>query len=103
MAAAGPQPQTFDWPDLDYPATLSEVCGSLAPSPTSGHNFDVAAARWPNSPAELMQMRMMEGGPAPDLDTSAEAHAPPSGYFTPSKAGILQQNARQAPLHGKGP
>merc|ERR1719171_460285 len=52
MAAAGPQPQTFDWPDLDYPATLSEVCGSLIPSPASPKSFDAAAAaRWPSSPS----------------------------------------------------
>eukprot|EP00927_Polykrikos_kofoidii_P080506 TRINITY_DN77391_c0_g1_i1.p1 TRINITY_DN77391_c0_g1~~TRINITY_DN77391_c0_g1_i1.p1 ORF type:complete len:308 (-),score=42.36 TRINITY_DN77391_c0_g1_i1:176-1057(-) len=29
MAAAGPLPQTFDWPELDYPATLEEVCGTV--------------------------------------------------------------------------
>ncbi|CAE8601039.1 unnamed protein product, partial [Polarella glacialis] len=34
MALAGPQPQSFDWPDLGYPATLSEVCGSLLSGPT---------------------------------------------------------------------
>eukprot|EP00929_Paragymnodinium_shiwhaense_P029046 TRINITY_DN1673_c1_g1_i1.p1 TRINITY_DN1673_c1_g1~~TRINITY_DN1673_c1_g1_i1.p1 ORF type:complete len:282 (+),score=46.51 TRINITY_DN1673_c1_g1_i1:139-984(+) len=31
MAQLGPAPQSFDWPELDYPATLAEVCGVAQP------------------------------------------------------------------------
>merc|ERR1719152_152488 len=53
MAAAGPQPQTFDWPDLDYPATLSEVCGALIPSPSSAKGS--SASRQGISPNTVAQ------------------------------------------------
>lgn len=45
MALAGPQLQTFEWPDLDYPATLSEVCGSYAATPASSKGFDAGDSR----------------------------------------------------------
>mmetsp|Transcript_59035 Transcript_59035/g.108537 ORF Transcript_59035/g.108537 Transcript_59035/m.108537 type:complete len:125 (+) Transcript_59035:1-375(+) len=64
MAAAGMRPQSFEWPDLDQPLTLTEVCGS---TPTSSRSFDVTSTRCSGSPSRAVMM------PRPPVGATAMA------------------------------
>mmetsp|Transcript_92708 Transcript_92708/g.145550 ORF Transcript_92708/g.145550 Transcript_92708/m.145550 type:complete len:204 (-) Transcript_92708:205-816(-) len=102
MAGAGLQPQTFDWPDLDYPATLSEVCGSLVPSPCSTTSFDTAPHRYSNlsvgptdamrsRPTEQLVQARVEGWGTPQSNLASAVPGMPSWTSNgfPSRAGGL--------------
>lgn len=88
MAAVGPQPQTFDWPDLDYPATLAEVCGDACSSTIFGGTFSDSGPRQPS----LSLSSPYAPGPvaAPLPPTSASASYASGGALS----------SRSAPLRG---
>mmetsp|Transcript_69944 Transcript_69944/g.198235 ORF Transcript_69944/g.198235 Transcript_69944/m.198235 type:complete len:261 (-) Transcript_69944:52-834(-) len=80
MARHGPSPQTYNWPDLDYPATLSELCGPLPP---------------------------MAGGAPVDTKSFGRANAmlePPSQAIWPTRrgAGVSRVHDQAADLDGYG-